>query len=224
MERIGYRAFFDNRLASVVIAYGVTYIEDWAFSNLLQVIARFVIPPAMEAARMDALMYRVPAQYRGRIRAAYRLYDLDNLLPADDPAELVNRFPELEHTNIWVLQDRPAFLLEQIGGFLAAAGYTYGEWLADFARFSVAFGQNQIADVSIPGSVTRIGTGAFAGNWLTNVVIPGSVAEIGNRAFANNQLTAVTVPFATLAAADQRWGGSGWRDGIPANVAWIFAP
>ena len=95
----------------------------------------FRIPPAMEADRMEALMERVPAQYRGRIRAAYRLYDLDNLLPADDEEYLLSRFPELRYMNIWVLQDRPDFLLRQIEGFLAYAGYTYEEWRDDQARF-----------------------------------------------------------------------------------------
>ncbi|MCL2599815.1 MAG: DUF5696 domain-containing protein, partial [Treponema sp.] len=96
----------------------------------------FRIPPAMEEDRMVALLDRVLPQYRGRIRAAYRLFDLDNLLPADDRTTLLYRFPELSRTNIFVLQDTTQeFLKEQIEGFLADAGYTYDEWRADVARF-----------------------------------------------------------------------------------------
>ena len=96
----------------------------------------FIVPPAMEEERMVALLDRVAPQYRGRIRAAYRLYDIDNLLPADDRTALLSMFPELSRTNVFVLREGTQdFLLEQIEGFLQDAGYTYEEWVADVARF-----------------------------------------------------------------------------------------
>jgi len=98
----------------------------------------FVIPPVMEEDRMIALLDRVPPAYRGRIRAAYRLFDIDNLLPADDRTALLYMFPQLNNTNLFVLQERPEFLLEQIEGFLADAGYTYEEWIEDISRFPAA--------------------------------------------------------------------------------------
>jgi len=104
----------------------------YTIGNLTRI---FIIPPAMEEDRMLSLLDRVPPAYRGRIRAAYRLYDLENLLPADDRTTLLYMFPELNHTNVFVLQERPEFLLEQIEGFLADAGYTYEEWREDTARF-----------------------------------------------------------------------------------------
>ena len=108
----------------------------YTIGNLTRV---FMIPPAMEEERMRALLERVAPMYRGRITSAYRLFDLDNLLPADDRTTLLYRFPELNNTNVFVLQEgRPEFLLEQIEGFLLDAGYTYEEWVMDVARFPAA--------------------------------------------------------------------------------------
>jgi len=171
VTHIGYRAFFGNQLTTVTIANGVTHIDDRAFSHNLR---QFTIPTAMEEDRMISLLNRVPPVYRGRVRAAFRLYDIDNLLPADDRSALLHMFPELNNTNIFVLQERPEFLLEQIEGLLAGAGYTYEEWLADAARFPFAIRQtqNQITSIDIPDSVSNIGDGAFAGNPLASVTIP----------------------------------------------------
>lgn len=51
----------------------------------------------------------------------------------------------------------------------------------------------QITSVSIPSTVTFIGSSAFAYNLLTSVIIPDSVVQIGNLSFIDNQLTSVTL-------------------------------
>ena len=86
-----------------------------------------------------------------------------------------------------------------------------------------AFSFNQLPEASIPNSVTSIGSNAFQFNRLTSIVIPCSVRSIGALAFASNPLTSVAIPFVSLEAADAVWGAQ-WRDGIPANVTWVFTP
>jgi len=78
-----------------------------------------------------------------------------------------------------------------------------------------AFANNYLTNVTIPASVTNIGGWAFDNNELRSVTIPDSVTSIGDSAFRNNNLESVTIPFVDLPAADDAWGGTLWRNGIP---------
>jgi len=100
----------------------------------------FVVPPAMEEDRLIELLGRVEPDYmRSMIRGVYRLIDIDNLLPDDDRSTLLALFPDLNRTNIFVLREGTReFLLAEIEGLLADAGYTYEDWIADRARFPAA--------------------------------------------------------------------------------------
>jgi hypothetical protein len=60
--------------------------------------------------------------------------------------------------------------------------------------------------VIIPGSVTKIGNGAFWSNQLSNVSIPNSVTDIGCYAFALNQFTSVTIGNAVTTIGDHAFG------------------
>lgn len=59
---------------------------------------------------------------------------------------------------------------------------------------SEAFTDNKLTSIDIPNSVTTIDSDAFVNNKLTSVDIPNSVTTIGDRAFAVNRLLFINVP------------------------------
>ena len=71
-----------------------------------------------------------------------------------------------------------------------------------------AFAKNKLATVVIPPGVTVIEAATFAYNQLANVVIPDSVTSIGWGAFGYNQITNITIPAGITPL-------EGWEDLIP---------
>src|SRR5476649_1018921 len=52
-----------------------------------------------------------------------------------------------------------------------------------------------VTSITIPNSVTSIGTGAFQGTALTSITLPSSVTSVGDFAFADcTSLASVTIP------------------------------
>lgn len=62
--------------------------------------------------------------------------------------------------------------------------------------------------ITIPGSVTSIGNGAFAGSKLSSVTIPDSVKSIGDSAFAGCSLSTVTIPNSVTNIGSGAFAGS----------------
>ena len=67
-----------------------------------------------------------------------------------------------------------------------------------------AFRSSLLTSITIPDSVTSIGTGACAGCVsLNSVTIPGSVTSIGKGAFVNcSRLTSITIPDGVISIED----------------------
>jgi hypothetical protein len=68
---------------------------------------------------------------------------------------------------------------------------------------SGAFSSNKLTSLTLGNAVTTLGDYAFYGNPLTTLTIPDSVTTIGGSAFADNELTAVTIGNGVTAIRDQ---------------------
>jgi hypothetical protein len=74
---------------------------------------------------------------------------------------------------------------------------------------SFAFSGSGLTSVTIPSSVTAIGSYAFSRNRnLTSVTIPSSVTTIGNSAFSSSGLTSVTIPASVTTIGDSAFSSS----------------
>ena len=58
---------------------------------------------------------------------------------------------------------------------------------------------NNLKNIEIPETVTRIGGSAFKGAGLTSIEIPASVTDIGNFAFERTKLTSIKIPASVTA-------------------------
>ncbi|MDY5588579.1 MAG: leucine-rich repeat protein [Arcanobacterium sp.] len=74
-----------------------------------------------------------------------------------------------------------------------------------------AFRGNEIAQISLPSTLTEIGEHAFSTNRLQSVVIPESVQKVGAKAFENNALEKVDLQAAQAqVAADAFYNNAEW--------------
>ena len=92
---------------------------------------------------------------------------------------------------------------------------------------SAFWGCSGLTSVTIPNSVTSIGRNAFSGcSGLTSVTIPNSVTSIGESAFAHcSGLTSVTIPNSVTSIGDCALSGcSGLKDVIIVNNMFVHLP
>jgi len=238
---IGSDAFNNNQLTSIDIPSSVTVIGDFAFNN--NQLTSIDIPSSVtvigDFAFSDNQLTNVTIPSSVTV-IGYLAFADNQLTSVNIPASVFNiggnpfaNNPSLQ--SITVSQDNQRF--RSIDGVLYdIAGTTLLVWPGGKSPVDIpntvtvigdfAFSQNQLTSVVIPSSVTSIGGSAFQNNQLENITIPSSVTSIGTNAFNGNGATlqTVTIPFATLQAADDAWGGAGWRNGIPAEVNWVFEP
>ena len=77
--------------------------------------------------------------------------------------------------------------------------------------------------LSLPGSVTSVGTSAFEGTKIESLSIPRSVKTIGNRAFAGTQIKSLSIKEGVTSIGDEAFAGTPIQDHvtIPDGVTYL---
>ena len=129
-------------------------VYDYSLSdNTLEVrysigdIARsFLIPPAAPEQRMKIYLDKMELDDRRKVEASYRLYDINNLRPSDNKADLLSNFPDLSRTKMYVLRDTTQeYMKETIEELFARAGYTYDDYSEDASLYTLPEGADKPA-------------------------------------------------------------------------------
>jgi len=191
---IGRSAFRHNQLTSVYITNGVTAIGSGAFAY--NELTSVTIPNSVTTIEPGAFQ-------RNQLTS---VYIPNSVTTIESGAFQHNQLTSVYIPNTVTTIEGSAFWGNRLTSvYIPNSVTTIG---------GSAFGRNHLTSVYIPNSVTIIGNSAFRENQLTSVTIPNSVTTIGVYVFAFNPLNRVNLPFATLAAADSRWGGTAWRTGF----------
>ena len=184
---IGDEAFHYNQLTSVTILDSVTHIGDEAFRY--NQLTSVTLPDNVD---IDASSFYVSLYDKyvknGKKKSTFAisLSTVDNF----EIAILDDSILEITGYNDKIVED--IIIPERIHGlpvvFIGYRAFSYFE---------------RLASVTIPNSVTYIGTRAFFYNRLTSITIPNSVTHIGDQAFFYNRLTSVTIPSSVTHIGDR---------------------
>lgn len=92
----------------------------------------FIIPLVIEQSRMEEYLAKMDTDSRTRVTDYYKKYDINKLGKKDNKEELLEKYPMLENTVIYVLRDTAKDNIKtKLAEYFDAAGYTYEEYEAD---------------------------------------------------------------------------------------------
>ena len=198
MTSIGSSAFEGcTSLTSVTIGKGVTSIGDYAFWGCYKLI---------EVYNKSSLGITAGSSDYG-----YVAYYAENVYTEEDGSWL----SDTEDGFRFLYDGETGYLVAYLGSetelTLPDSFTAYGETeVASYQIYDHAFrGRDDLTAVTIPDSVTSIGSYAFSGcTSLTSITIQDSVTSIGREAFYNcTSLTSVTIPNSVASIGDYAFYG-----------------
>lgn len=196
VKNIGYQAFYNKGLTSVIIPEFVERIGDSSFSeNLLTTI-------------------ELPDSLTTIVRSAFNDNKLTSITLGKNIKEIGSRAFEDNQLTELVIPDSVATI--GINAFSnntlkrLAIGSGLQEIEDDVFRDNeltsliipdtiisikrCAFSNNELTSLTLGKNVEKIGSNAFKENQITSLIIPNSVTTIGQEAFRNNKLTSFFIP------------------------------
>ncbi len=99
-----------------------------------KVAKEFVIPPVIEATRLDELLATMDKTDSSFVKDSYKLVDINNLKKSDNKEELLENFPKLAEEPLYIQREiKKDTQKKSLQTLFEEAGYTYEEYLEDKA-------------------------------------------------------------------------------------------
>ncbi len=189
---IGKFAFCHCSITNVVLPDSVTSIGKCAFDECFS-LQTVTLPANLEIIGDDAFNGCPLTNYTLSIPGSVSLigwsaFSRNNLAAFD-----VDSDNEQYSSEDGVLFDKNKTILVAYPGYKADNSYEIPNTVETIQGYSFQ-GNHYVESVSIPDSVTDIGTGAFLGSRITSIVIPNGVTVIEYTVFAHSKLSSITIP------------------------------
>ena len=190
---IGYIAFKDNNLTSVVIPDSVTTIASYAFSG--NQLTSVVIGNGVKTIRASAFQYNqirdivIPEGVTTIEESVFASNQLTSVVIPEGVTTIgKDAFNSNQLTSVAIPESvttmgNGAFSFNQLTSVILPKNITNIE-----AR---VFENNKLTSIVLPKNLTNIGAWAFHRNLLSSIVFPDSLTSIGFSAFTDNQLTSI---------------------------------
>lgn len=102
------------------------------YYSLGKVEKEYVVPPVLTAEDMDYWKSQMPTDKSGVVSEYYKKYDINKLGKKDNKEELIEKYPIIEETVIYVLRDTTKEQMKKsLEETFENAGYTYEDYLED---------------------------------------------------------------------------------------------
>lgn len=97
----------------------------------------YMVPKVITETRWNTFFDQMERAEQKKVERSFRKYDINNLYPTDDKAQLLEDYPELANEKVYVLYaDTKAHMLQTMEDIFASVGYTQEDYLIDLERYT----------------------------------------------------------------------------------------
>ncbi len=135
------------------LLYSIEKLDDAIKVNYTigKVSKKYIIPPAVPVDRMMQYYEQMDRSAQKAVDRGYRKYDINDLLPTDNKGELLELYPMLETTPMYIVRENAKeYVKQEMEGHFAAVGYTEADYESDVALYAASLSDEKpVYNVSV---------------------------------------------------------------------------